>query len=76
MNSLTNPYILKIIELNKELSQKQQRVFSLRNHLNDYKKSPVTTVPIGILSDEIFMLEDNCIQIERNILKISKFIGK
>jgi hypothetical protein len=76
MNSLTNPYILKIIDLNKNIDLARLDKSVLEYDLREYNHNPLETIPIHEIRNSIDLLHFRIIGLQNQILKISQFISK
>jgi hypothetical protein len=76
MNSSTNPYILKIIDLNKNIDLARLDKSVLEYDLREYNHNPLETIPIHEIRNSIDLLHFRIIGLQNEILKISQFIAK
>jgi hypothetical protein len=76
MNSSTNPYILKIIDLNKNIDLARLDKSVLEYDLREYNHNPIETIPIHEIKNSIDLLHFRIIGLQNQILKISQFIAK
>ena len=53
MNALTNPYVLKIHELNKEIDRLKVDKSVIEYDLNEYKRFPVATVCPDLIKEDL-----------------------
>lgn len=74
MSALTNPYVLKIHELNKEIDRLKIDKSVIEYDLNEYKRYPVATVCPDLIKEDLQKVINDIQVKEAQILKVSKFI--
>jgi len=74
MTALTNPYVLKIYELNKEIDRLKIDKFFIESDLNEYKRNPVATICIDSIKEDLQKIMNEIQYKETQIIKVSKFI--
>lgn len=74
MSALTNPYVLKIHELNKEIDRLKVDKSVIEYDLNEYKRYPVATVCPDLIKEDLQKVINEIQVREAQIIKISKFI--
>lgn len=76
MSYLTNPYQLKIIELNKDLEGLKLDRSCLIYDLNEFLKQPVPTISLDLIREQIKTIDTMIEDINYKIQTISNFINK
>lgn len=74
MSALTNPYVLKIHELNKEIDRLKVDKSVIEYDLNEYKRYPVSTVCPDLIKEDLQKVINEIQVKEAQIIKVSKFI--
>ena len=74
MSALTNPYVLKIHELNKEIDRLKVDKSVIEYDLNEYKRYPVATVCPDLIKEDLQKVINEIQVKEAQIIKVSKFI--
>lgn len=74
MSALTNPYVLKIHELNKEIDRLKVDKSVIEYDLKEYKRYPVPTVCPDLIKEDLQKVINEIQVKEAQIIKVSKFI--